>query len=507
MSGISQLREGKAQRTGLMRWIFTSSAMLTIIALAMLIFLFFRESFSFFPEYQKSLQDDRTSGMEYVDLLEERYRALITIDHELIELRAWWIEFLGSQALAPEVIQERLHRGPAARLFGEYRAAARPLRRFIDEKLQVAIRAREQLTLGHNEDSPVLLEAHRELTGELAAYGQLQREFNQRTEQLFAKAQATELAPERLRAQIEELAAKNAAFHAGLEAHLAELKAWNPKRELAKNNALTAFFTGTKWITASEQKNRYGLLPLLSGSLLVAGIALVLAVPLGVGAAVYVNQLAGHWEQAILKPSIEFISALPAVVVGFFGVMVFGEFVQLIARSEALQWLSFLQVQERLNAFTAGSLLALMAIPTIFTLTEDALYAVRKEIKEASFAIGATRLQTAFRIVIPSALPGIISAVLLGFGRVVGETMIVLLCAGNRVKIPEWSEGLAVIFDPVHTMTGMIAQEMGEVVYGNLHYRALFMVGFVLFIISMVVNYVAQALVQRHRQTQEKYQR
>ena len=132
---------------------------------------------------------------------------------------------------------------------------------------------------------------------------------------------------------------------------------------------------------------------------------------------------------------------------------------------------------------------------------------MRGEIKEASFAIGATRLQTAFRIVVPSAFPGIISAVLLGFGRVIGETIIVLLCAGNRAQIPDLSEGLPAVFEPVHTMTGMIAQEMGEVLYGDLHFRALFMVGLMLFLLSLVINYAAQSLAERHRQTQAGYRR
>ncbi len=301
--------------------------------------------------------------------------------------------------------------------------------------------------------------------------------------------------------------AENEAFHESLTTHLSKLRAWQPYAPLDKSTALEAFFLGREWTTSSEQQNWYGLLPLLSGSLLVAAIALGLALPFGVGAAVYVNQLAGSREKAFLKPAIEFIAALPAVVVGFFGVMVFGEFIRLVSRNDFFGWIPYFQVEERLNAFTAGSLLALMAVPTIFTLAEDAMHAVRSEIKEASYAIGATRLQTAFKIVIPSAMPGILSAVLLGFGRVIGETMIVLLCAGNRVMIPEISKGLSAIFDPVHTMTGMIAQEMGEVVYGNLHYRALFMVGFVLFVLSLIINYAAQSLAARHRDTQQRYRR
>jgi phosphate transport system permease protein len=164
-----------------------------------------------------------------------------------------------------------------------------------------------------------------------------------------------------------------------------------------------------------------------------------------------------------------------------------------------LSWISFFPISERLNVFTAGTLLALMAIPTIFTLSEDALRNVPRGFKEASYALGANRLQTIARVLVPASLSGIISAILLGFGRVIGETMVVLLCAGNRIEIPDFSEGLGAFFQPVHTMTGIIAQEMGEVVRGSIHYRALFMVGLVLFTITLAINYAAQKIVQRYR--------
>jgi phosphate transport system permease protein len=154
---------------------------------------------------------------------------------------------------------------------------------------------------------------------------------------------------------------------------------------------------------------------------------------------------------------------------------------------------------ERLNILTAGCLLALIAVPTIFTLAEDALNNVPRAFKEASFALGASRLQTIVKIIVPASLSGIISAVLLGLGRVVGETMVVLLCAGNRIAIPDFTAGLSVVTQPVHTMTGIIAQEMGEVVRGSIHYRALFVVGLVLFALSLLINYVAQGIVRKYR--------
>jgi phosphate transport system permease protein len=140
-----------------------------------------------------------------------------------------------------------------------------------------------------------------------------------------------------------------------------------------------------------------------------------------------------------------------------------------------------------------------MAVPTIFSLAEDAINNVPRSFREASLALGATRLQTIIHITVPAALSGIMAAILLGFGRVVGETMVVLLCAGNRIEIPDLGKGLGVIFQPVHTMTGLIAQEMGEVPHNSIHYRALFMIGVLLFLISLLVNWLAQKIVRRYR--------
>jgi phosphate transport system permease protein len=228
-------------------------------------------------------------------------------------------------------------------------------------------------------------------------------------------------------------------------------------------------------------------------------VALLLAVPLGVGAAIYVNQIATPLEQRFIKPSIEFISAIPSVVLGFFGIAVLGQTLRALSQVSWLSWVPGFPYTERLNILTAGCLLALLAVPTIFTLAEDALNNVPRAFKEASFALGATRLQTVTRIIVPASLSGIISAVLLGLGRVIGETMVVLLCAGNRIAIPDFTAGLAVVTQPVHTMTGIIAQEMGEVVRGSIHYRALFVVGMLLFFLSLAINYAAQRIVRRYR--------
>jgi len=263
--------------------------------------------------------------------------------------------------------------------------------------------------------------------------------------------------------------------------------------------AFTSFVFGRDWMTGSSWQDWYGILPLFVGSLMVSVVALLIAVPLGIGAAIYVNQIATPTEQRLIKPAIEFISAFPSVVLGFFGIAILGQALRAASQISWLSWLPGFPIAERLNVLTAGCLLALLVVPTIFTLAEDAINNVPRSFKEASFALGANRLQTIIKIVVPAGLSGIVSAVLLGFGRVVGETMIVLLCAGNRIAIPDFSAGLAVFTQPVHTMTGIIAQEMGEVASGSIHYRALFMVGIVLFFLSLAINYVAQVIVRRYK--------
>lgn len=311
----------------------------------------------------------------------------------------------------------------------------------------------------------------------------------------------------------------NEVFIREIENYEKRLQSWSPTEDVSWIKSFFLFLTGKDWTTASDMQDWYGLLPLLTGSLLISLIALSIAIPFGVGSAIYVNQIASKREKNLVKPYIELIDAIPSVVIGFFGVVVLGEFLRLWSQQAltppdlpvigmllgwvcdllnfAASFVPFFPFQERLNAFTAGCLLALMAIPTIFTLTEDAINNVPKHFKEASLAIGASHRQTVFKVIVPTAISGIISAVMLGFGRVIGETMVVLLCAGNRIQIPDFSLGLGVVTEPVHTMTGIIAQEMGEVVKESTHYRALFMVGIVLFFLSLLINFVAQKVVQK----------
>ncbi|MEM6916229.1 MAG: phosphate ABC transporter permease subunit PstC, partial [Verrucomicrobiota bacterium] len=276
-----------------------------------------------------------------------------------------------------------------------------------------------------------------------------------------------------------------------------KIKTWRHDEPVSVVGSVSAFLFGRDWITNSSWHNFYGLLPIFTGSFFISLIALCVAVPFAVSAAVYVNQLAPYKEQNFVKPAIEFIEAIPSVVLGFFGILVFGETLRVVSQVEWLQWVPGFPMAERLTILNAGLLLAFMAIPTIFTLTEDALNNVPQALTENSLAMGASKLQTVFRVVIPTAVSGIIAAILLGFGRIIGETMVVLLVAGNKIKIPDFSEGIGVIAQPTHTMTGIIAQELAEVDAGSLHWRALFMVGMVLFVISLLVNFSAQKVLKK----------
>ena len=286
-------------------------------------------------------------------------------------------------------------------------------------------------------------------------------------------------------------------FLADLDSAPEKINSWDHTERVPLSAAVVSFITGKNWITGGEWQDFYGILPLAVGSLMIALVALTIAIPVGIGSAIYVNQFAARREQAIVKPVIEFIQAIPSVVLGFIGILVFGTVLREISVMDSFQWVPGFPIEERLNIFTAGCLLALMSIPTIFSLAEDALENVPSAYAEASEALGASRVQTTFRVMIPAAFSGMLAAVLLGLGRVIGETMVVLLVAGNRIKIPDFSAGLGTIFQPTHTLTGIIAQELGEVPLGSVHYRALFVVGILLFVIVLGINATAHHFVNR----------
>ncbi len=278
---------------------------------------------------------------------------------------------------------------------------------------------------------------------------------------------------------------------------VANLQSWKWDKTVPYLKTLGAFFFGSEWITNSSWQDFFGFLPLLSGSLVIAFIAILIATPVSVVAAIYTNQFATEREKEMIKPVIEFIQAIPSVVLGFIGISLVGNLIKDVSEWSWLQWVPGFPIQERLNMFNAGCLLAFMAVPTMFSLSEDALNNVPRAYIDASDALGATKLQTVFRVIVPAGISGILSAILLGLGRVVGETMVVLLVAGNRIAIPDFSAGPGVIFQPAHTLTGIIAQELGEVSRGSSHWQALFMVGIVLFAISLLVNWCARAVARR----------
>jgi phosphate transport system permease protein len=227
----------------------------------------------------------------------------------------------------------------------------------------------------------------------------------------------------------------------------------------------------------------YGLLPLILGSLLVTVGAIAVSLPLGVATAVFIGEMAPEWVREFLKPAIEIIAGIPSVVVGFIGIQVVAPLVRELSRAPT-----------GLTALTGVLLLAYMALPTIISISEDALDAVPQSYRNAAYALSATHWQAIWRVVLPAARPGIITAVMLGVGRAIGETMTVMMVAGNAARMPL---GLDAFLRPVRTMTATIAAEMGEVARGSTHYHVLFVVGLVLFIVTFLINVAAALAVFR----------
>jgi len=224
---------------------------------------------------------------------------------------------------------------------------------------------------------------------------------------------------------------------------------------------------------------KFGLWPLILGSLKVALIAILIATPIAVLSAIYTSMFASKWVKEIMKPCIEILAGFPSVVLGFFALVVLATTIQNIFGQ-----------QYRLNAFTGGVALSLAVIPLIFTITDDSLSAVPRSLIEASLSLGASEWETVFFVVLPAALPGIFAAILLGIGRAIGETMIVLMATGNAA-ISSWS-----MLDPVRTMSATIGAEMAEVVFGDIHYCVLFIVGSFLFVVSFLLNFIAEVFIR-----------
>jgi phosphate transport system permease protein len=263
------------------------------------------------------------------------------------------------------------------------------------------------------------------------------------------------------------------------------------------------FFTSPRWIPnpASGNEASFGALALLVGTFTTTGIALVIAVPVGLGAAVYISEFAHGKVRETLKIVIELLAAIPSIVWGFIGLMVLGPIVKSIFTATPGSSWSHIMVALHLassetgvtqgtNLLTGGIILALMSVPLIVSLSEDALRAVPDSYREAALALGANPWETVRRVLFPAARNGLLAACMLGMGRAVGETMAVLLATGHSNRIP------AALTDPVRTMTATIAAEMGETVHGDDHYRVLFILGIVLFIITCGINVAADLIVK-----------
>ncbi len=245
----------------------------------------------------------------------------------------------------------------------------------------------------------------------------------------------------------------------------------------AKNISFNDFFYGKEWMPTATPAPLFGVLPLILGTLLVSLVAILIAMPLGLGVAIYLSELAGERTRKVMKPAIELLAGIPSVVYGFFGLVVLVPIVQKTLH---------LPVGE--TAFTGSLILAIMALPTIITVAEDAMRNTPRSMREASLALGATHWQTIYKVVVPYSSSGISAAVVLGIGRAIGETMAVLMVTGNAAVMPRS------LFQSVRTIPATIAAELGEAPAGGAHYQSLFVLGCILFIITMIISITAEMI-------------
>ena len=244
---------------------------------------------------------------------------------------------------------------------------------------------------------------------------------------------------------------------------------------------------GIRWYPIEDY---FGVLPLLTGSLIVTLGAALIAVPFGLGTAIYISEIAPRWMREVLKPLVELLGGLPSVVLGFLGILLLSPFLR-----------RALDLPTGLTALAGSILLGGIAVPTIVSVAEDALDSVPRAYREGAWAIGATRWQTIWRVTLPAARSGVLTAVMLGVGRAVGETMAVMMVTGNA---PVLALAPASLLSPVRTMTATIAAEMGEVANGSVHYHTLFFIGMLLFVIALAVNIAAAAVVFRTKKRAER---
>lgn len=246
--------------------------------------------------------------------------------------------------------------------------------------------------------------------------------------------------------------------------------------------SIAQFFSGTTWNPTAFGQPTYGIGAMLFSTFLVTTGTMLIAVPLGIGTAVFLSEIASPRTRNILKPAIEMLAAVPSVVIGFLGIV-------LVAPALA----KLFNIPHGLIALNGSILLAVMALPTLISVTEDAIHAVPQHYKEASYALGANRWETLLRVTLPSCTSGILVAIMLGLGRALGETMTVLMATGNATAMPHG------FFDSVRTITATVAIEMGEVPFGTLHYFSLFACALVLFLITLLVNIAAERVAAGYR--------
>ena len=243
----------------------------------------------------------------------------------------------------------------------------------------------------------------------------------------------------------------------------------------------------TRWYPIEEY---YGILPLITGSLVVTFGAALVAVPFGLGTAIFISEVTPRWLREILKPLVELLGGLPSVVLGFLGILVLSPYLRVL-----------LDLPTGLTALAGSLLLGGIAVPTVVSVAEDALDSVPRSYREGAWALGATKWQTIWRVTLPAAKSGVLTAIMLGVGRAIGETMTVMMVTGNA---PVLATKLGSLFSPVRTMTATIAAEMGEVANGSTHYHVLFFIGIVLFLISLIVNVIASSVVFRAKKRAER---
>lgn len=295
--------------------------------------------------------------------------------------------------------------------------------------------------------------------------------FNLYSEEEFGEDY--ELLPDKLG----EVIADNANIIAYLPTQYAPSNMPNIKELPNANISLMDFFGGDKWMPTATPSPLFGVLPLILGTLLVSFVAILIALPLGLGVAVYLSELAGERMRKFLKPTIELLAGIPSVVYGFFGLVVLVPIVQKVFN---------LPVGE--TALAGSIILAIMALPTIITVAEDAMRNTPNAMREASMALGATHWQTIYKVVIPYSLSGISAAIVLGIGRAIGETMAVLMVTGNAAVMPRS------LFDSVRTIPATIAAELGEAPAGGAHFQSLFLLGCILFVITMIISVLAEVI-------------